>query len=151
MVDKNTSKSVPYIVGIKFYKVVTQTAKDSPPNLSFTLVSLGFRPLKSSLSVVLGGNWVTSFVVCSFNCKQNRAWKLKQACCGHSKPLRIRRSYIELQAQRSLSNALICFISGTVVSGRRIISTYFYLILLDVQSQRVPRGYHPLGNFVARQ
>ena len=67
VVDKNTSKSVPYIVGIKYFKVVTQTAKDSPPDLFLTLVSLGFQPLKFSLSVVLGGNWVTSFVVLAFN------------------------------------------------------------------------------------
>jgi len=67
MVDKNTSKSVPYFVGIKYYEVVTQMAKDSPPDLFFTLVSLGFQLLKFSLSVVLGGNWVTSFVVCDFN------------------------------------------------------------------------------------
>ena len=61
--EDNTGRSVSYMIGKEYYKVGTQTAKDSPPNLFFTLVSRGFRPLKFSLSVVLGGNWVTSFVV----------------------------------------------------------------------------------------
>jgi len=44
------------------------------------------------------------------------------------KPLRIRRSYIELHAQWSLSNALICLISDTVVSGREFTGTFFNVI-----------------------
>lgn len=60
------------------------------------------------------------------------------------KPVRIRRSYKELRSHRNLSNALIWFISDAIVSGREITRTLFDLILLDVQSQRAVRGYHPL-------